>query len=81
MQERRREALLTLAERLGLSERRYFVDEWIKAPGARRGHRRRKLKIYWVKGEILHSGPFYSRDEALLFLEGSTYPQMIIYER
>jgi hypothetical protein len=53
---------------VGLTMRQYWVNEWVKAPGARRGRRRKRLKIYWVQGEILHSGPFYSQEEAILFL-------------
>lgn len=69
MQEHRRQALLSLAKELGLTERRFWVKEWVKEPGIYRGRREGKLKYYWVDGETLHSGPFYSQEEALLFLE------------
>lgn len=69
MQKQRRVALLTLSAELGLKLRAYWVREWIKEPGIYRGRREGRLKYYWLQGEILHSGPFYGKDEALLFLE------------
>lgn len=69
MQEGRRQALLQLAAELGLKDRRYWVKEWWKEPGTYRGRRVRRLKYYWVQQGTLHSGPFYSQEEALLYLE------------
>ena len=71
MQEQRRQELLHLAERLGVQEKCYWVREWVKEPGTYRGRRVGKLKYYWVHNGILHSGPFYSQEEALLFLEAN----------
>lgn len=49
-----------------------WVREWTKRPGTRRGHYRKLLKYYWMQDHLLHSGPFTSQADALVYLAHST---------
>jgi len=61
-------AILTRAADQGITLHAAWVNEWTKRRGQRRGHHRRRLKYYWMEHDLLHSGPFTSQAEAILYL-------------
>jgi len=86
MDEVTRLLLLQLATDQGLRLERHWVNEWIKERRARRGRYRKRLKYYWLQEcGLLLSGPFYSQEEALLYLahnfhEGNHDVDRLIYQ-
>jgi hypothetical protein len=69
MEDAKRLAILRQAETQGLRLQRNWVSEWIKHRGQVRGRYRKVLKYYWLQEcGLLQSGPFFSQEEALLFL-------------